>query len=477
MNLTKIRGIILILFILFLAFIVRIYGLTFESIWLDEGQSIYYASKPLIDIFNLDEPNPPLYIIILSFFVRIFGISEFWVRLPSVIFGGLSVLLMYFLAKKIFNERIGLIASLILAFSAYNIYYSQEARMYSLLVFLSLLSMYFFINYLQNDNMNNSIYFLISTILLLYSHYFSMLIVLVQNIFLIILFRKKYGRLKRWLAVQSLIFIAYLPALINLINNINNYITRFIWVNGIGDIKFINWNFSGGFVLSILFPLLLLYSFYYFINNLKVISSRNKQMFILLVFWMFIPVIITVVYSLIFKPVFMMRYIIFCSTPLYILIAFSIDKLNKYLRIMTLAAIIIFSLFYITNQIKIIDKESWRDISLYVKSMVQKDDVIIIEPGYYIFPFTYYYLPKCFNNSDLYNCTANEKIYTIWNNLKKERNYTNYANHIIYIRREVSDDENENSFLKYIMANLNTQSKKVFPTPDNGTINLYLLKA
>ncbi len=88
MNLTKIRGIILILFILFLAFIVRIYGLTFESIWLDEGQSIYYASKPLIDIFNLDEPNPPLYIIILSFFVRIFGISEFWVRLPSVILGG-----------------------------------------------------------------------------------------------------------------------------------------------------------------------------------------------------------------------------------------------------------------------------------------------------------------------------------------------------------------------------------------------------
>lgn len=475
MILSKNKSRLLILLILFLAFIVRLYGLTSESIWLDESFSIYNAQKPLVNILTLSDSTPPLYYLILSLFVKNFGIGEFLVRLPSVIFGVLSVLSIYIFSKQYFNEKVGILAALILAVSTFNIFYSQEARTYTLFTFLSILSMYFFLKYFRTDNSLNSISYFITTILLLYSHYFSLLILFSQNVFLfaITLVEKKYRRIKKWLAIQLLLFIVYLPAFVNLVNQIK-IVNNYKWAKGTVNIMFINYDFSGGFLLSIIFPLLLLYGFYYFIKNWGAFANLDKQAFLLSTIWLIPPIIILIIYSLVFKSIFLTRYVIFCSIPLYILTSFSIDKLNKYIRTITLIVIILSSSVYLVKQIERIDKEQWRDISFYVKSIAKKEDVIIVEPGYYLLPFAYYYT-KCFTNLNIYTCAANEKIYTIWNDLEQEISYLNYATRIIYIKRDISSSEKESDFLKFATGNFTIDSKKEFPTLYNGTISVYLL--
>ena len=64
--------------------------------------------------------------------------------------------MIYAVGRQLFNKQVGLVAALILALSSFNITYSQEARMYTLMVLLALLSMYFFWRFLQQSNLVSS---------------------------------------------------------------------------------------------------------------------------------------------------------------------------------------------------------------------------------------------------------------------------------------------------------------------------------
>ena len=70
----------------------------------------------------------------------LFGGSEFFVRSFSVLFAVASVPAIYLLGRQLFDSRVGLIAAALLAVNAYLVQYSQDARSYSLMVLLGLLS-------------------------------------------------------------------------------------------------------------------------------------------------------------------------------------------------------------------------------------------------------------------------------------------------------------------------------------------------
>jgi len=136
-----------------LGLFLRIYHLGKESLWGDEVYSFGVANNAnvfgIIKVAALYDNHPPFYYIILHYGgIKLFGTSEFAVRFPSLIFGVLAIPMIYLLGRRLFNEEVGLISALILAISPFNVEYSQEARMYSLLLFLALLSMYFFVRFL-----------------------------------------------------------------------------------------------------------------------------------------------------------------------------------------------------------------------------------------------------------------------------------------------------------------------------------------
>ncbi|HEY9205617.1 MAG TPA: glycosyltransferase family 39 protein [Candidatus Methanoperedens sp.] len=89
------------------------------------------------------------FFISLSF--MILGVNEFSARFPSIIFGTLTIPLVYIIGVKFGNRRIGLIAAILISFSVMEIAWSRQARMYQQLQFFYLASLYFFYEFYFND--------------------------------------------------------------------------------------------------------------------------------------------------------------------------------------------------------------------------------------------------------------------------------------------------------------------------------------
>lgn len=150
-------SIALLLFLIFCGFILRFYHLGAQSFWTDEAISANAA----IAMLKQGTPTFPsgviymrailnTFLISLSFII--FGVSEFSARFPSVIFGTLTIPLVYLLGTRLENRKIGLIAALFVTFSVMEIAWSRQARMYQQLQFFYLASLYFFYEFNFNDN-------------------------------------------------------------------------------------------------------------------------------------------------------------------------------------------------------------------------------------------------------------------------------------------------------------------------------------
>ena len=113
----------------------RLWQLGTASLWLDEAASVQFAGLPWSVLWLSGYDNaPPLYYSLLKLVLR-FGDGEAVIRLPSVLFGVLTIPVIYWAGRLIAGPRAGLTAALYLTLSAAHVEYSQEARGYSLLVF------------------------------------------------------------------------------------------------------------------------------------------------------------------------------------------------------------------------------------------------------------------------------------------------------------------------------------------------------
>jgi uncharacterized membrane protein len=157
---------ILLISIFILAFSLRLIALN-QSLWLDEAiqaWSTTFSLKNLITGYMKGDFNPPLYHLILWGWAKLFGTSEIVLRLPSVFFGLGIVYFVY----KISRSRL---ATILTAINPLLIYYSQEARMYSLAAFLFLASLYYFQKYYKTKSKRHKILYTIYYVLALLSHY------------------------------------------------------------------------------------------------------------------------------------------------------------------------------------------------------------------------------------------------------------------------------------------------------------------
>src|SRR5258708_1476796 len=130
--------------IIFVALVLRLINVN-QSLWLDEEKQVLLCKEQLRNIFwqRSVDVHPPLSYVLMHFWVVV-NSSEIWLRLLSVIFGVLTVWVLYIFSSKIFSEKIALLSSFFLSISPYHIYYSQEVRMYSEAIFFATVSMYFF---------------------------------------------------------------------------------------------------------------------------------------------------------------------------------------------------------------------------------------------------------------------------------------------------------------------------------------------
>lgn len=165
--------------ILALAFGLRLIAIG-QSLWLDEAISaIAVREHSLISLLTgylAGDFSPPLYFILQWFWVRMFGTSEIALRIPSVLYGVGAVYFVYLIAGlyvKDKNSKLPELAALLTALNPLLIYYSQEARMYSLTAFTITVSVYFFLLHRRTKATKYFLFFFGSFSAALYSHYLT----------------------------------------------------------------------------------------------------------------------------------------------------------------------------------------------------------------------------------------------------------------------------------------------------------------
>ena len=422
-----------------------------QSLWLDEAINVLasqnYSFWGMITKYPIGDFHPPGYFALLWVWTRIGGVGEIWVRFPSVIFGVATIWLVYLLGKELFNKKIGILAAFLLAIAPLHIYYSQEARMYSLATFSATLSFYYFWKLINNDNRGNAVGYGISNILVLYSDYLVYLVIPAQIIFLLLFQRNS---IKKILFPLGLAITTLLPWLMVFPRQLSSGVGAASvlpgWADVVGgasikelllipvktffgrlsiEVTLIYTVVAGG--VGLLYGILIFHA-------LKELDKAIK----LLVLWIIIPVVLAFLISF-FIPVLSYFRMLFILPAVYLLVAKGIDRASRsstlrgsdleggtpwrhemeMVAIISLISLISLGIYYTNPKFQ---REDWMGAVNKIDELAQKNGVIVFENNDLPAPLIYYSqnlspamggLTKipAESQSDLSNIPGKENIY------------------------------------------------------------------
>lgn len=184
-----------------------------QSLRLDESLTLKQASFELVEMWLYQvqsNVHVPLYHTIVHFWIDVFGSSELALRMPSVIFGIACIPVMYVVARHVVGRKAAVVATALAAASPFWTWHSDEARMYPLLLFLTLSSMALFFHALERGRAWRWLAYALVTGISFYAHYFAMLMPAVHLAYLVIN-RVPRRKCAAWLASSALAALMFVP--------------------------------------------------------------------------------------------------------------------------------------------------------------------------------------------------------------------------------------------------------------------------
>ena len=322
-------------FSLFFAVLLRLYNLNYESLWFDEIVS-FWVSEPFISFSDSyarnsgAEGTPFLFNFLLKNLHEIFGYHTHLGRYFSALISILGIFSITYLSWTLKKNNSYILVLFLVSFNVFLIKYAQEARVYSLVFFLSAMTMIFLVksfysNQSQNTLLINSFFYIFFQMLSIMAHPFTLIIFfsLITYYFLYFLKNKKnLVFLNFSILIIFLLLLIYLPIYFS--DRVQHPAS---WV-GNPELKFYtNFYFSSFFgsrILGLIHLLLLIILLFYYKN--KFIKNLNLITFfiILILLTYFIPII----YGHLFKPVLFSRYIIFVLIPIIVLLSYLIFEIK-----------------------------------------------------------------------------------------------------------------------------------------------------
>jgi hypothetical protein len=396
--------------VLLLGIVLRLYKWASYSFWYDEVVWLL-TSKNLstLNFFSTLTLKPPLFTIFLYLWQKLVS-TEFLLRLPSLVFGLLSILLSYKLTNILFERRVAILVAFIISLSPFHIYYSQELTHYSLTLLLSLASMYFFILCWQRNEWHLWIGYTMVTTASIYTNYLCIFLLLVQNLFYFTFCLKRKFFLKGWLLSQGIVLLLISPLVFFFTESI--YILKYFkeefysWIPK-GDWRYILQTFNVfnlGYSttklsriagLALFFPL--------FLRGVWINRREREKLFILL-FWLFGPIIFSIIIAYILGiNTYTHRNFFFSSIPYYALVASALSKLPKRF-LLTLLIIIVFlfahslhnyyrNIFFTPEKIYrpgVHLKKDNRGTTQYIQRNFKEQDTVLHVSHDTALPFVYY---------------------------------------------------------------------------------------
>ena len=391
-----------LLIILAVGFWIRLVGLR-QSLWLDEAIEWWavtsFSLKQLLFGYMGGDFNPPGHHLLLWFWVKIFGDSEISLRFPSVLFGIGIVYLTYKITKLILgkkDELIGVpglqlrtshVSAIFTAFSGLLIYYSQEARMYSMAAFFTAGAFYFLLKNELSQKKSGINFFLFALFFAagLYSHYLVWLLLP-----LIFITGKKY-------ILPVIAVIPWLPMLFKQLMSGLSAAENPVWAQLsqtsiknilLVPIKFVTGRIpfpdSGGLmILTIIFVV----AFWFLaVNGIKGLSEKqeSRRVLTILLGWIIWPLGLGAAIG-IFVPIFSYFRLLFILPPVLILVSVGTMRQRWLLEPMVLGLMITSAIYVSGNTYR---RENWAGAANDIENR-EPGALVIIHPAVRP-PFDYY---------------------------------------------------------------------------------------
>ena len=405
-NLLKVRSNLMpIMVIAVIAVVIRVLDISSRWLWYDELQSVTHAILPLRDLIKsvqMYDPHPPFYYIQLYLWL-LFGISDSWIKLNSVLWSVLAIVSLFVVSRNIFNTRVGILASALFAIFPYSVAYAQEARMYSLLMFLGIWNFFFIYQFLQdNQAVLMAVGIAVSTVTFLYSHGAGFMILFsglsYALIYLVEENRNGWKQVLRWGLLQVGILVVYLPWMwkVRSINvghtltpSINDIIdTLFILVFGFGKF-YPSWFRWIGVLLTVAIIIILV--------------ARSKTSRSVIIAYVIAPIVFCALTSYLIRPIWLHRtlaYIVpFLSLAIALIVSESfmnVPKLNIQNRLFVYGLFTVLGSFLLltlmNQQLNYSHNWNFREAAKYVQKFSKEYDIIYIPYDRTFWGFNWYFI-------------------------------------------------------------------------------------
>jgi len=376
----------------------RFYNLGFNSLWLDEASTVTFATMSLPDIWQATtagEFNPPFFYWIEHLMLT-FGNNEVVLRFIPALLGILTIPLIYFVGKEFVDRNVGIIAAAICTFSPFLIYYSQEARVYSMTLFFVAFAMVFFLKALKTNGTIPWLLFGILSALAFWSHFYALVMIGAMGLYALVVkipeFRQDIRTLKPLVLAGAVFAVICLPLILVTIQLFAKR-TASEPTFGIQGIGIITQTFTqmSGFSTTVMYLFLIL-----FVIGIVQAFLLDVKKGIFLLALTILPFAIS--WFLSYKIPMVPRYLIILAPVFFIGIALAYKPaftlisnrgvVYGFMAVLVLLNITTpFFMGYYTGY----SKEDWRGFSGQMHKVAHPGDLIVLVPGYMTQPFDYYY--------------------------------------------------------------------------------------
>ncbi|HUC86730.1 MAG TPA: glycosyltransferase family 39 protein [Candidatus Saccharimonadales bacterium] len=380
--------------------VLRFFDIAESSIWHDEGFTMMLVRMAPNQIIarTARDVHPPLYYLLLHYWIMVFGSSETGARSLSAVFMIAAIPLAYLLVRRLWSEPAARLAALFVATGPFLIRYSQEARMYGMVAFLLLLATYILLRALESNRWVWWLAYTLTMAAAIYTHYYTIFVIAVHWIYMGVVTprqRRTHRGLwnPRWWLSNAVIVLAFLPWLPTAYAQYTRVQSSF-WIPQATVqllpatyLEFIIYYLSLnlGPIVEIIFGIGMVAVLVWLYRR----HTTKRKAWILLTSYCALGPVMVWLISFGPRPIFVDRYFVFAAIAFYCLLGIAVAELpRKRIVTITTAILLLFTVGLVDLHITV--DHQMRVIGRYVNTHYRPGDEILSGEIYTFFDFSYY---------------------------------------------------------------------------------------
>ena len=374
--------------------VLRLLHLGAKSLWIDEPLTVAIARMPwphFVSNWRHGEAAfQGVYFLLMRGWLHL-GRTEFWIRLPSALFAIASIPVLYMVARALIGERVALVATLLFALNPTDVYYSQEARGYTMAILLVLASTWFFVCAVQEEREHDWILWVVFSVLSFYSQLLTCFVLVAQAASLLA-FRRDTKRWRPMLLHALLIVVLCAPGLVFVLRAQAGGLPQSDWPRATPKQWLHLAMFLGGSGEKVVLFAILWAAAVRTIWRQRLLKHPREVFWhgALLISWAILPAILLALFSL-YSPLFVQRYMIFSLPGTIMLAAQGAAELRRWnlgtWLVMALCLSSIVNVFMGYHK----PREDWRSATAALLASASNGDAVLVYPPYARTGFDYYY--------------------------------------------------------------------------------------